>query len=78
MPDATDNMFKNIIDSVPGLVYQIRFRKDGSAYWTYLSPSGLEMLGLKKDLIGLSDIVENSSEEDRIELLESVSRSIKH
>ena len=72
MQEATNKMYKDIIDSIPGLVYQMRFRKDGSRYWSYLSPMGIEILGLEKDLIGQSDIAVNSSKEELFEEAEDI------
>lgn len=78
MAEDNSNIYKGIIDNVPGLIFQMVFRNDGSWYWSYLSPEGLKILGLSADLTGSDFIAMRDSDSDRKKLLDSMLKAVKN
>ena len=78
MAEDNSNIFEHIADNMPGLVFQMRFRKDGSWYWNYLSPSGLKMLGLEEDFVTNDSILKGHAETDWQKLMDSIRKSVKN
>ncbi len=42
--------FREIAKNIPGMVFQFRVRRDGSHYFSYISPNAHDLFGLPRDL----------------------------
>ncbi|NOQ26459.1 MAG: PAS domain S-box protein [Bacteroidales bacterium] len=73
-----EEKFSNIAENMPGLVFQFNIRKDGSLYFSYISPSTKEFLGVSNDLSN-PDWVEfkHIHPDDKSAFLESIKKAIK-
>ena len=78
MDSLNEKLYRDIVDNLPGFVYQMRFRKDGTRYWSYINQAGAEMLGLQKDYTGTPDIAESAPQEDRKKLIESIITAVEN
>ncbi|MCG9873815.1 MAG: response regulator [Leptospiraceae bacterium] len=47
--EESKKMFLDMTDNVPGVIYQFRFRSDGSSYFSFISPKAAELFGLPND-----------------------------
>ena len=45
----SERQFRDLVDNIPGLVYQLCIGQDGSPYFSYISPRAEEFFGLSTD-----------------------------
>jgi diguanylate cyclase (GGDEF)-like protein/PAS domain S-box-containing protein len=45
----SERKFRNITENIPGMVYQLRVRSDGTSYFSYISPRATELFDLPDD-----------------------------
>ena len=58
MQNQNDSFFRDIINNIPGFVYQLKIKCDASTEWSYISPTGIQMLNDKSDRIYQGNIGE--------------------
>jgi len=46
----SERKFRNIAGNIPGMVYQLRVRNNGSTHFSYVSPRAAELFGFPADL----------------------------
>ena len=45
----SERKFAGIVKNIPGVVFEFRVRKDGTSYFSYVSPRGTDLFGLPSD-----------------------------
>jgi len=73
----SERKFRDITNNIPGLVFQLRVPDDGSSYFSFVSPRGMELLDLA---VGLNspdfDLGANFHPEDKPAFLASIEQAV--
>jgi PAS domain S-box-containing protein len=73
----SERKFREIAQNLPGVIFQLRMRNDGTNYLAYVSPRAGEIFGAPVDPLDPDwDFLTNIHPEDRPGLLASLSQSI--
>ncbi|PJE01933.1 MAG: hypothetical protein CK427_09015 [Leptospira sp.] len=75
--EESKKMFIDMTDNVPGVIYQFRFRPDGSSYFSFISSKAADIFGLPNDPLSKHwELGKNIHEEDRERFLKSVQKAV--
>ncbi len=73
----SERKFREIAQIVPGIIFQLRIRKDGSNYFSFVSTRAKELFGLPEDLNNMqSTLIEHIHPDDRTAFLVSFSDAV--
>lgn len=77
MGTTDDKFYQEIVNNIPGFVFQLRYKKDGTTVWNHINKKGIEMLGMPEDIVGKEwKLEQRVVEEHRKEFLESIGLSV--
>lgn len=74
----SENKFQNIVTNIPGVVFQLNSQKDGSYYFSYISPSCETIFNLSQGLFSsLSYFSSHIHPDDRDTFIKSMNEAVK-
>jgi len=75
----SERKFREIAQNLPGMIFQLRVKPDGSNYFSYISPRASEIFDLSQELSGIEEVMlERIHPMDKTSFLASVSEVINH
>ena len=79
MYTTDDTFFQDIVNNIPGFVFQLCLKDNGTTIWNHISPKGIEMLGMPEDVVGKEwKLGQRVPEKHRKEFLDSIQQSVKN
>ena len=77
--ETSERKFRGIANNIPGMVFQLLFRSDGSTYFSYANPLAGELFGFPDDLESKDwDFGAHTHPDDREEFLTSINQAVEN